>query len=123
METTTGKTACAIPAMESSARGEVSPLEAGSEIDGAGVFPIMEALMKPIMPASRPLITPAIIAFFTAGEAVPADCSANVTGGEYTNVGVGSGATATWVACELGRSTDEGVSGKSCGSSGVWVIT
>ena len=50
-------------------------------MDGDGVFPIMEAPMKPIMPARRPLITPAIIAFFTAGEAVPADCSENVTGG------------------------------------------
>ena len=79
--------------MESSARGEVLPLEAGSEIEGAGVFPIMEALMKPIMPANRPLITPAMIAFFTAGEAVPAGCSENVTGGAYTNVGVGAGVT------------------------------
>jgi hypothetical protein len=41
----------------------------------------MEALMNPIMPASKPLITPATIAFFTAGEALPADCSANETGG------------------------------------------
>jgi hypothetical protein len=79
--------------MESSARGEVLPLVVGSEIVGAGVFPIMEAPIKPIIPASRPLITPAMIAFFTAGEALLADCSENVTGGAYTNVGVGTGAT------------------------------
>jgi hypothetical protein len=42
----------------------------------------MEALMKPIMPASKPLITPAIIAFLTAGDALPAGCSENTTGGE-----------------------------------------
>jgi hypothetical protein len=37
--------------------------------------------MNPIMPASNPLITPAIIAFLTAGDALPADCSGMKTGG------------------------------------------
>jgi hypothetical protein len=73
IDTTTGNTACAIPAIESSARGDVWPLVAGSEIEGAGMFPIMEAPKKPIMPANNPLITPAIIAFLTAGEALAAD--------------------------------------------------
>jgi hypothetical protein len=54
---------------------------AGKDIDGAGAFPIMEALMNPIMPASKPLMMPAMIAFLTAGDALPAGCSVNVTGG------------------------------------------
>jgi len=63
------------PAIESSARGDVSPLVLGNEIDGAGVFPIKDAPVKPSMPASSPLITPAMIAFLTAGEVLPADCA------------------------------------------------
>jgi hypothetical protein len=70
IETTTGRTAWAIPAIESSARGEVSPLPAGSEIGAEGALPIIEAPMNPIMPANKPLMTPAMIAFFTAGEAL-----------------------------------------------------
>lgn len=99
--------------MESSARGDLSPLVAGSEIDGAGAFPIMDALMKPIMPASRPLITPAMIAFLTAGEALPAGCSETVTGGAYTKVGVGIGGTA------------EGASaaGASAGGTGITAVS
>jgi hypothetical protein len=81
METTTGKTAWAIPAIESSARGEVSPLELGSEIDGDGVFPTKDAPVNPITPASSPLITPAMIAFFTAGDALVAEGSAVTLGG------------------------------------------
>lgn len=72
IETTTGRTAWAIPAIESSARGEVSPLLAGSEIGADGALPIMEAPIKPITPANNPLMTPAMIAFVTAGEALVA---------------------------------------------------
>ena len=56
--------------MESSARVDNSPLAAGKEIEGDGVLPTTEAAVKPSAPASNPLSTPAMIAFFTAGEAL-----------------------------------------------------
>jgi hypothetical protein len=56
--------------MESSARGDVSPFDAGKEIEGAGVFPTKVAEVNPSAPANNPLSTPAIIAFFTAGDAL-----------------------------------------------------
>jgi hypothetical protein len=48
---------------------------------GAAVLPIIDALINPSIPASKPLITPAMIAFFTAGDALPADCSDAAVGG------------------------------------------
>ena len=64
-----------MPAIESSARGDTSPLVAGKEIEGAGAFPTTEAAEKPSAPASNPLSTPAIIAFLTAGEALAPELS------------------------------------------------
>ena len=59
IETTVGKTVRAIPAIESSGRGEVSPLSAGKEIGELGWKLIKLAPIKPAVPASTPLITPA----------------------------------------------------------------
>jgi hypothetical protein len=44
----------------------------------------MDAAVKPSAPASNPLITPAMIPFFTMGEAFLPDCSPNLGVGENT---------------------------------------
>jgi hypothetical protein len=59
IETTTGRTVRAIPAIESSGRGEVSPPSVGNVIGEFGWKLIKLAPIKPAVPASKPLITPA----------------------------------------------------------------
>ena len=65
METTTGSTDFAIPAIELSGRGEVSPLSLGKVIVVFGRKFTYEAPTKPAVPANRPLIIPATTAVFT----------------------------------------------------------
>jgi hypothetical protein len=62
IDTTVGNTFAAIPAIEPSGRGEVSPCVDGRTIEECEPKLLEDATAKEPIPASSPLSTPAIIA-------------------------------------------------------------